>query len=544
MQARFVPKNATLIAIINSETLKTKLENSKGRIENILKLSADGDTSANTHKQEWEDLKQSGIDTNDNIYVTVVREKDEGAGGVTISSITRLKDASKLEAYLKKKKPESEVQKEKEYSYVSMGRGHVIAWNTDVVMIMMHKHEPNINDMVLDSAGNPMPQANREIDIKAEVAAYFSMKEDASMASVPEFRDMMSNKADVSVWMNTSALSDKIPFPLPKIKELLANAYTTATLNFEDGKIAVDSKSYFGKEFTEMLKKYSSAEADLDLVRNYPSDKINAFIVFGFDPQLIDAVVKFLEVGGMVDDFLTRAMDMPYTLQDALKAIKGKMALVVSDFTWNKKSLVELFEPLKLRPFPGQMLANIPVGDKTQSNKIMDKLAQQGLMMKTGNQYQLANATRTGGMQVIADDKNVFVTTDLNLLSQYKAQSKKATFKNDALDGLSGRAAAFYVDLESILGSIHSAGPGGDKVFAKARETFKDIKGYVKKFDGKALEGHYELRFRDERENSLTSLMSFVETASATANESRSQNEMNEGADEGVKVDSSKMMQP
>jgi hypothetical protein len=51
-------------------------------------------------------------------------------------------------------------------------------------------------------------------------------------------------------------------------------------------------------------------------------------------------------------------------------------------------------------------------------------------------------------------------------------------------------------------------------VLPKAKETFRDMKMYTENFNGKFVEGHGELRFKNEKDNSLTSLLSFIETVS------------------------------
>ena len=53
-----------------------------------------------------------------------------------------------------------------------------------------------------------------------------------------------------------------------------------------------------------------------------------------------------------------------------------------------------------------------------------------------------------------------------------------------------------------------------NELLAKAKETFKDAEGYTENFNGKYVEGHGELNFKNEKQNSLTSLLSFIETAS------------------------------
>jgi hypothetical protein len=59
---KHIPKNAVAVATINTKTVQGKLAKNQGSIENILKSLSGNDSSATQGKQEWEDLKTSGID--------------------------------------------------------------------------------------------------------------------------------------------------------------------------------------------------------------------------------------------------------------------------------------------------------------------------------------------------------------------------------------------------------------------------------------------------------------------------------------------------
>jgi hypothetical protein len=148
-------------------------------------------------------------------------------------------------------------------------------------------------------------------------------------------------------------------------------------------------------------------------------------------------------------------------------------------------------------------------------NRLMDKLVEMQMLVKSNNQYMLsANLQRTG-YQLTVDDKNLYIASDANLLNQYKVKSKKANLNSDVMSDFKGKSGVGYVNIESILNGISLTGDArAANMLSKAKETFKDIKGSTDNFNGKYVEGHGELRFKNEKENSLTSLLGFVETVS------------------------------
>jgi hypothetical protein len=284
-------------------------------------------------------------------------------------------------------------------------------------------------------------------------------------------------------------------------------------MDFEDGRISFSTKSYYSPQLRDLLKKYSGPTADLALVENYPSDNINAFGIFSFNPEFINALVKYLEVGGLVDEYLTKMMGRNYTLQEALKAIKGDFAFVVSDFA--SKASPDTTAAMRPTSIPDlKLIVNIPVGDKVQMNRLMDRLVELQMLVKTNNEYRLTSNLQQTGYQLEVNDKNVFITSDQNVLNQYKAKGRKAKLDNVILNDLKSKSAVMYVNVESILNRIPTSNQQVNEVLPKAKETFKYLEGYTENFNGKYVEGHGELHFKNEKQNSLTSFLSFVETIS------------------------------
>ncbi|MDQ6812376.1 MAG: DUF4836 family protein [Bacteroidota bacterium] len=520
-QTKYISKNTVFVAAVNTKSLQSKLMKNQATIENIIRSASGSDTTINKGKQEWEDLKNSGVDLDENFYVAVASKGGggltSGTGSMVTSVIGALKDADKLEAYIKKKDPANEVRREKNYSYLTIHADNMIAWSKDVVIMMSYQKSFSPNNMQYDSATgsfNLGTSPNVINEMKGELEADFNLKEDQSVAAIPEFRDLMQEKSDASIWVNSSASMESLPLPLPKLKELLSNSFTAAKVNFEDGQITMDSKSYYSSEFRDILKKYPGTTADLSLVERYPSNNVNAFGVFSFNPQLINELVKYLEVGGIVDSYLTKMMGSNYTLQDALKTIKGDFAVVVSDIA--TRSASDSASAPAAAALPNlKMIVNIPVGDKLQMNRLMDKLVQMEMLIKSGNQYTLTPNMQRMGYQVLVDDKNIFVASDENLLNQYKAQSGKANLNKEVMNDFKNKSGVAYVNIESILNGMKgSVNVQGTNVLPKAKETFRDLELYINNFNGKYVEGHGALRFKNEKENSLTSLLSFIETVS------------------------------
>lgn len=528
-QTKFIPKDAAFVAMLNTSSVKSKLVKSQATIENLLKsISHNSDTALDKGKKEWEDLKNSGVDLDENIYASVV-QKDGGmrmgqmpmASSSVVSVVAGLEDASKFEAYLKKKDATAQIKKEKEFSY-SSNENNMVAWGKDVIIFMTYNSAPSMPE--LDSIAPAFEvkptQLPEPFDIKAEMISYFNLKEDESIASIAQFRELATGKADGSLWMNASSTASQVPFPLPKLNELLENSYTAATINFEDGRVVMNSKTYTSDAMGDLLEKYSGSTVDLDLVKNYPSDNINAFFVSSFNPEFFTGLVKFLEVGSFVDGFIKKSIGPDYGLQDILKAIKGDVAVVVSDMNVRGADSATMVKEVKQantnQSFnKAKVLVNVSVADKVQFNRLMDKLVEQKMMVKANNEYKLAPELAGAGFKVSLDDKSFLIASDSSIITQYKSGTAKSNIDAAILDGFKGKSAAGFVDLEKILSTIVPNASDAESV-ASAKATFKNIKAYAENFKGKTIEGTMEINMKDEKENSLTSLLKFFAASAKT----------------------------
>ena len=531
-QLTFIPKDATVVVAINADQLKDKLVKGQASLQKIISnMSGNSDTALEAGKKEWEALKKSGIDLEKNLYVWVVQKGGEGAAGSSMgnnisAAVALIKSSNDMAAYIKSKDATLEIKKDKNFSYVTKGGDKMIAWNDKLVVAMIYNKSYS-GGMEYDSVtGNynmkAPADANVTTELMAEMTASFTRAQDESIASVEEYTTLAGEKTDLSFWINPSSSIDGIPFPLPKIKELAEGNYTAATLNFEDGKMVVNSKSYAGKALAGILKKYSGPEVNLDLVKRYPAADINGFMVFAFDPQIFSGIIKYMEVGALVDGYITKFMGANYTLEQALKAFKGDIAVVVSGIGVNKADSLNTMGVTPMGMPVAKVIFTMPVGDTMQMHKIMDRLAFMKMLEKTNRGYELSGPFGFG-LTGLADNESITIASDNQLLQAYKTKSSAVT-QNIDLKPYSGKSAAAYFNIASVLNSLSSQ-KQGDSTFNvtlnNARTTFKDLQAHSENFKGDAIASHFELRFVDEKENSLVSFLSFIAQASEMAKKNK-----------------------
>jgi hypothetical protein len=512
-EARYIPKDASAVFVVDLKQMQDKLQKGGISTDSLLARMFRNEPADSKDRAEFNEIRHNaGMNWNEKFFVFFKQKTHpDKSTSMIFSAIGHLDDAAKLEAYLKKQEhtKDSAIHKEKDYSYQLMGDNSMLAWNDKHVIVTNYTHTPKLSfDTVTMNYDKPA-DINREAELKAQVNLYFTQKESESMADVAVFTGMFKDKADGYMFSSSNsslAVLSMLPFQIPKVEELLKDNFTTATLNFDDGKIVAKSATFTNPMLTNLLKQYPSPEVKLSMIEKYPSSSINGFMLFSFNPQIIDAVLKQLEVEGFVNMALKGS---GFTSEDIYKSLKGDISLIVSDLGMRgvePQMKSDERSMMKKRTW-GKMIFHAPIGDKTSFSKIMDKGVEMGALVKTPTGYKGSGMASAIGLYIAADNTNFIIASDSLTYQQYIAGTGKSVVNKDILDRFKGKTGAFYWDIATTLtGFSKDSIAGYNQSMITARETFKDIIGSSDQFDGKSVKGYFEVRMQDEKQNSLVTL--------------------------------------
>lgn len=521
-EAKYIPKEASFVMVLDPQQMQDKLQKGGISIDTLIGRIFKNDSDSKD-RAEFNKIKDSaGFDWNNKLFVFMQQKTNtDKSQSSIVSVIGGLKDASRFEAWFKKQDEHKDmaIKKEKDYSYVVAHSGSVIiAWNDQQLIATMYtRTQKPFYDTVAMTFKPPVP-SNNDSDMKQVVDHYFTQKVNESLADEKMFTDMFKEKADGYMFTSTNgslAAISSLPFNVPKLEEFMKDNYSTATLTFEDGKILAKSTFYPNKFVQNVFKQYPAPTVDLSLLEHYPSQNINIAILAAFNPQTMSGVLKQLEVEGLVNSFLEK---VGLNSQDIYKALKGDVALVVSDLGMPEVSALpptkhdEKSMMMAHKKSFGKMILNIPVGDKVSFMKLMDKAAEHGFIVKQNNTYKAAGMLSTLGIFVMADEKNLIIASDSLTYTQYMTKTGQAVINKEVVDRFKGKAAAFYFDIAGTIGgfSKDSTGGGFHHSLGLAKQTFKDMIGSSEPFDGSTIKGVFEVRMQNEKQNSLVTLTSLI----------------------------------
>jgi|GEM_PF-327178 len=519
---KYIPKDASNVVSVDVKSLLLKLNSDSLTLENMTSVFKEGHGASDYAEMmnRYKDFKDAGLDLDSKVFLaTSAFDFNKYNSSFSVQFVAGMKDSKKFEEFLKKQKETGEIRKGEGYSYT--GTDEVaIGWNEDAVMIVYSSNAKKYNDYESDTAEMSRPKSADVAGGPAEkLKKYFKLEKKESILSVDGFNDLQGKTADVAIFnqVNLDGISGMAFAFLPKVKELVEGAYGTTTINFEDGKIEVESTSTTGKKMADILKKYAGPEVDMSLLENYPSQNVDGVMAFSFKPELIPALIKETGFDALLGIGLSQT---GLSLDDFAKVFKGDFAVAVSDFAVEKKEIDMGKDAMGSysREVPSaKMVFVAKIGDKAIFNKLVALGEKQGFIIRNGNMLIIANNGRPAeGSPIVISTANDLLTiaSDSATLLAYQNKSQKIGLSDEAKGKIKGSAIAAFVDVEKILNGISSnVFDSTDvtlaNVMAKSKATFKNFSFSTSNFSGSSVKGKGEIVFGDAKKNSLAQIVRY-----------------------------------
>lgn len=522
-EAAYIPKDAALVAVLDVKEMKAKLKKNRLNIDSIINSLINRNYASpkiiiTDSAIITETITvQHAADFNIDKMILFVQSKTLADNSTTFSiNILTNKNSGEdavSDSISKSIMKDFKVEEEKSFSTAySPKMKFRMSWNDDITLATYFFHEVKPVYDTLEMTFKMPQEPDIVKESKAEVAAFFNQSLDQSLASVEQFTDMFSEKADGYLFTSSNSSVEalkKTPFNLPKLEELLKDNYTAATLHFEQGKVRIQSTNYFNPTLSSLLRQYAGPVVNWSLVNDYPEGEINMLALASFQPALIGGILQHLELKSFADNFLNKS---GLTLDEALKAIKGEIAVVASDLSVQEPDPMKRKDELTLqRGLPGgKLLVRLPVGEKASYLKLMETGVKNGWLVKKGTTYSSAPEFSALGSFLIADEQNIYLTSDSSVYNNYLAATgKKNKFLNSTqFQSYNAASTLFYVNIASTIRGLTKA--DDSYTFHQATSiiasTIKEMTISSDNFDGKSVHNNLEVTMQDAKTNSLVSL--------------------------------------
>lgn len=483
-QGRYIPNNAAVAVIINGESLSAKLPWEEVKQAPWHQMLANDSSIDAFVKAALDNPDNTGIDTKKDMVFFAV--KDSIGGYMVFEGL--IKDEATFKKFTANLMTGASVSEKEKINIMDNGKA-TLSWKDGRFVFAadapMFKENTRFNE---DDASTNTVDRN----LFTVCQQVHSLKEDKSLAKDDKMTSLVKKKADVYFWMNTEALNTGAlanpALSMLNLSKLTEGSFATGMVNFENGKIELDFKSYSGKDMTELSKKYSGSEINTEMISRIPAKDVAVFFSLNFKPE---GVKEFLKLGGL-DGFANMGMGfLGISVDDFVKANSGDIAFMLSDLRKDSIGAPDM-----------NVMFTAGIGDKPS----FDKLIAAG--KKIGKE-ELRNSM---------DDK-VFFNTDKKYFAIGNSKSNLDQFfsgnksKFEFLDKLSGNPSGFYMNFKSILtlaGESASRDSLDNISFQATINMWENIIATGGKFKDGGVDQHIEINLFEKNINSLKALNKYL----------------------------------
>lgn len=494
-----VPKNAAIVVHVNSASLSSKLSWDEIRQTNWFK-ELSKQTTDTMAQQLLADPAISGIDANADFVCFIMRQ----GRGSYMAINGSLKDAAAYEAYAKKIGNGAAISKDGDFSAMPVQEAGVLSWNKSHFIYIADVPIPDMKG-VFEGSRSSEPFKFTADSLQQFGKDILTLKAGDRLDADSRFAALVKDGSDMHFWMNTGAYYGGLLGPvlsMMKLNVLLDDNISASSFNFDNGKITMDAKQYYGKEMSKLLSAYRSKPVSTDVVNRIPSSDVIGALVFNYPPEGIKEFLKVIGMDGMAGMLTAQT---GFNIDDFIKATKGDLLLVVSDVEMKEKTdTVQLYDGgssvhTSTKP-DAKVLFATSVNDKAAFEKLIGLAATQmkkNPMGKPGEiTYKLENNWFAAGNS--ADYVNKFLSGSNN--------------KSAIADKISGHPIGLFLDLQKIF---QIAAADAKDTIAKAGidaalKTWQDIVATGGEYEDKAIKFHAEINMVDKTTNSLKQLNIFL----------------------------------
>lgn len=498
-----IPKTAGLVLHINTPSLASKLTwediKNAGWFKEIY-----ADATDTVARELLNDPGASGINTDaDLVFFTSPR----GKGGYAAFEGT-LKDAAAFEAFNKKAEPAGTTKKEGDITVFKGKENTIATWNGTQFIYIVDMPGMNMNSRYSGMSGyEPFPYDS----LVAFAKELYTLKSSNSLADDKKYAALTKEAGDIHMWFNAetmlgNSLSDMMS--MMKASVLFEGNITAASINFDNGKIVMSTKSYYNDELKKIYEKYPMKNVDPSAFSRVPAQNVVAAFSFNYPPDGLKDFMKVIGVDGFVNSFMG---DLGYSVDEFVKANKGDVLFTVSDLEVKTQTITM---PGDEEGTPGPSYTSTKPEFKAMfATSINDKPSFDKLIASIKSKFGEEAERNPLGVTYALNDKWFAAGNSQEQVDGFLAGSSNK--QHAFISKISGHPAGFYVDLQKVLQEFHKADTDTisptRQVLAESLKMWEDIivtGGEIK--DG-AREGTAVVNLVDKSANSLKQLNQYMD---------------------------------
>jgi hypothetical protein len=489
----YLPGNAKMIIKINPASLGQKMKWEElvkyKMFEDLMKEAPEG-------KDFFTDPALTGIDLAQGLFLIVPANSNNKKPAPILCGI--LKDTTRFAAMIKKTSPKKQP--------VKIGSGKLIidgntalAWNKEVFIFTGTTNKQKLSNQ---NVKTKTPAELTQTKQLTQTCKTILNKKNPSLTN-ENFTSLLREQGDLYLWMNNSIQSE--PQKKGKAQEVVGmlnknfmkrGNFSSAVVNFENGKVVAQMKRYVSGSLDSIYKKYPSKNINTKLLRKLPSGHAIFLGSFNFSTEMLNEILA--KAGA--DKYIDSASKQKIKIEDVLSAIRGDITLAglkVYEFT-EEDSVTQALNGM-------QVFLTGHINDKEKFKRLITLLEKK---------EQDTTTTKPTKMKpLVFSNDSVFVVS----ISQIAAQKfLDAPGGNEEIEKMvspyKDHPSAFFLDLKTIFGFAMQKIAGGKsdeeaKQTSEALGMFDKVISYGGEYNNSSTSSTIELTLTNKDENSFRQFM-------------------------------------
>ena len=494
-----VPKDAGVVVHVNSASLSSKLSWEEISQTDWFK-DLTNETTDSTAQKLMSEPAHSGIDTKASL-VFYLRKLGQGGYAVFTGSV---KDPAAFETFCKEiNKGKTQATKEAGLSFMTMEKSGIVTWNNTRFAYIGNSPLPDIEKSM--EGDRSFHNYKFSIDSLKELGKLaLTLKDKDNLDNDKRFASLIEENSDVHIWTNISGLYGSSlaagMMSMMKMNTLLEGNVSATSLNFENGRIAVKTKQYYGEEMQKLLAAHPSKPLSADVLNRLPSQNVIGLIALNYPPEGLKDFLKVTGLDGVANGFLG---EMGYSVDEFIKANKGEVLLAVSDL--EIKTMEKTMDMGEGQP-PYKYTTTQPDMKVLFATSVNDRAAFDKLVGIAMGQRKNMPSTPEIHYKL---DKEWFAAS--NYQDQVDKFLSGATAKNAIADKIGGQPFGMYIDLQKIISSAKSSIKDSiGQAAMNASNIWQDVVAAGGAYKDKAMSFTFEVNLVDKNTNSLKQLNQYI----------------------------------
>jgi hypothetical protein len=521
--AKYLPKNALMVAEVNTKELSKKIAWSMITGSNLWERLRGAKSKIDSAKQSEfiKNMQEAGVDELNTFYAYL---KNTGANDkeACFVALIPLKDAMKWESFVKKSFPEAKPKDKSKRKEARLTDEIYAGWTNNLLILVSVQKSESTNSYYEGVLASKSQLVDEEVLLASHLESAFNVTKENSLLADERFASFEKQKHDLGFWVNIDAVMsnygsrniDAMTGGISLANTMWRNSAFSAATNFEKGAIVTEMLMYSSDELKEINKKYSPKNVDDDLVNRVSGAGLDYIMAYRMSPEGIQMTIEKMGMLGLANGYLK---EQNLSIQEIMSAISGDMVFALNNYTQTKETLLfdSTDESSAFSNYKTDMdvLFALKVNQKKSFEKIL-KLAIDFQMLQkvNANTYKIKSiGQRDSSLILVNDNFAVFSNKPRNaqnyLSGKYVKQNSKII--SDYVHKQPFSMVFDFNNWAKRVGGVMASNAADTMVYKAAVDVFQNFV-----FNGGTLENNVykysmSINFVNKKESSLTQLFEF-----------------------------------